>query len=348
MSAELIRCADLAGWLLERRKSIGASDAPAVLGVSSFASATPLKVYLDKTSTEDPGAAEETEEQRWGHLLEGPVAERFSERTGLAAEAPPPWSLFRKEGSPLHATPDRFLRPPKGAEPIGILEIKSTRFRGEEWEVGPPLGVQVQVQHQLLVLGFEAAYVAVLIQGSEYRQFQMNADRSFQAALSEKLAEFWERVQARNPPAPSGAADFDTVRRMFSRAQKKTVSLPKGMMLTRDVWLAAKEARFAAEAAEKRAAVEMMAALGDAEIGLLPDGTGIKWANEPREEKAKPARTINVRVLRHLRNTKGLTSGNGADGTEAKPVGDDVGQVRIGPGEVPPGGEVHDLRQPGD
>ena len=40
----------------------------------------------------------------------------------------------------------------------------------------------------------------------------------------------------------------------------------------------------------------------DAELATLPDGRRVKWANETRNMPAQPARTIETRVMRLLKN----------------------------------------------
>lgn len=68
-------------WLWWRRKGIGGSDAAAILGISSFATARDL--YYDKLEL----MPKEQEEDNWGakkvgHLLEDLIAEIFAKKTG--------------------------------------------------------------------------------------------------------------------------------------------------------------------------------------------------------------------------------------------------------------------------
>lgn len=65
-------------WLEERRKSIGGSDAAAVIGMSRFAS--PYTVWMDKTGRLPE--KEDTEAMRIGRDLEEYVAKRFEEASG--------------------------------------------------------------------------------------------------------------------------------------------------------------------------------------------------------------------------------------------------------------------------
>ena len=66
-------------WLAERRKSIGGSDAAAVCGLSKWES--PYSVWANKRGLTPE--KEQTEAMRQGRDLEGYVAERFCEGTGL-------------------------------------------------------------------------------------------------------------------------------------------------------------------------------------------------------------------------------------------------------------------------
>ena len=65
--------------LAARKRGIGGSDAPAVLGVSPWR--TPLDVYLDKTDQSDP--VETTEAMEWGSRLEDQIAAAAAERLGV-------------------------------------------------------------------------------------------------------------------------------------------------------------------------------------------------------------------------------------------------------------------------
>ena len=70
------------GWLQLRRRGIGSSDSPAILGLSPFAS--PLSVYVDKLGLSDE--REQTEQQKWGLILEPHIVEEFARETGRTAE----------------------------------------------------------------------------------------------------------------------------------------------------------------------------------------------------------------------------------------------------------------------
>lgn len=65
-------------WLVQRRKTVGGSDAAAIVGLSAYAS--PYSVWADKTGrTPDKP---DNEAMRQGRDLEDYVARRFIEETG--------------------------------------------------------------------------------------------------------------------------------------------------------------------------------------------------------------------------------------------------------------------------
>lgn len=186
-------------WLEERRRGIGGSDVAAILGMSKWKS--PLQVYLDKI-----GEAEETpdnESMLWGRVLEPVIRQQYADRTGRPVRVPEKMIYHRKHEFML-ANLDGFTDDGR------VVEIKTARF-GDEWgDPGTdqvPVPYLLQVQHYMAVTGFEVADVAVLIGGSDFRLYEIQADKDLHALLIGKEAEFWGMVQDRRAPEPVTAAD---------------------------------------------------------------------------------------------------------------------------------------------
>lgn len=190
----------------QRRRGIGSSDIPAIVGVSPYASA--IDVYLDKLGLNEERATQET----WcGDRAEAFIATLYEERSGnhvcpvdlTHAHPAHPWAL---------ATPDRWR------DPGGIVEIKLVGARmlhlwadGVETAAGRwrglPAHVEVQVQWQLEVCDVERADVAALLGGTDFRIYPVERDRARGAELLEHGRRFWqEHVLARVPP-PHTAED---------------------------------------------------------------------------------------------------------------------------------------------
>lgn len=183
-------------WLEHRRRSIGGSDAAAIIGLNPYASA--YSVWADKRELIPP--KEDSEAMRLGRDLEDYVAKRFCEVTG---------KRVRRENSIIinphfpfaHANVDRILI----GEDAG-LECKTTsslnlkKFKNGEY----PATYYCQVMHYLAVTGAERWYLAVLILGREFKWFCIERDEEEIAALMRSEAEFWELVQKGTPPAADG------------------------------------------------------------------------------------------------------------------------------------------------
>lgn len=190
---------DRAAWLEERRRGIGGSDVAGILGMSKFK--TPLQVYLDKI-----GEAEKTQDNEsmlWGRVLEPVIRQQYAERTGRVVRVPEQ-IIYHKKFPFMIANLDGFT------EDNRVIEIKTARF-GDDWgEPGTdqvPVPYLLQVQHYMAVTGFEVADVAVLIGGSDFRLYEIKADKDLHELLIEKEDEFWGMVQGRHPPEPVTAAD---------------------------------------------------------------------------------------------------------------------------------------------
>lgn len=200
-------------WLLARTTGIGGSDVAAILGLSKWK--TPLQVYQEKRGEIEPQA--DNDAMRWGRYLEPVVRQAYADETGNEVRVLD--ELVRHPANDfMIANLDGFVLPTSG--PRRVFEAKTART-GEGW--GEPGSDQIpqpyllQVQHYMEVSGFPIADVAVLIGGSDFRIYEVPADRELQQMLVEAEADFWQRVQKGEPPEPVSYAD---VQARFGRASK--------------------------------------------------------------------------------------------------------------------------------
>lgn len=265
-------------WLRERRRGIGASDAPAVVGLSPWSS--PLSLWVDKTRMPDYEHADDmSEPMRWGHVLESAVAHEHARRLGLRLAASPgilahprlPW---------MRATPD-FIVVDRARQPVELMEVKTaSAFRSEEWaDDAPPDHVVIQVLHQLAVTGDRRCHVAALVGGNQPRHWVIERDEPAIAMLIDREREFWDRVQRRIPPDPIGHdADADALAELYPGDPDTSTVLDEQLLAA-----AYEAAVHAAQASEHEQAARdlidrVKAGLGDATEGLRPDGTtAVTW-----------------------------------------------------------------------
>lgn len=199
-----------AQWLADRRTGLGGSDAAAACGLSKWK--TPLELFLDKTGQFE---TVENESMAWGNKLEPVVRQEYANRTGRTVVVP--------EGIIRHPSVPFALMTPDGiADGNRVLQVKTART-SDGW--GTPGSGEIpqeyilQTQHEMFVTELRVADVAVLIGGSDFRIYVIEADPELQGMLIDQEREFWRCVQAGRAPEPVNAADVKR-RWQFSTATK--------------------------------------------------------------------------------------------------------------------------------
>jgi putative phage-type endonuclease len=216
--------AETEAWHAARRTGIGASEAAAACGVSTYL--TPLHVYGRKLG--ELAEVEETDAMRLGKLLEPVVRAEFTHRTGIPVWAAPCGLYRHPRAGFMLATPDAIL------EPAGtLLECKTTTWRlakklGEEGSDYIPEEWVCQAQQQLAVMGADVCHVAALIDGRTLRQYVVARDDELIGNLEAIEAELWERIINRDPPEPtwSHSATPALVKSLYRATSGETVELP--------------------------------------------------------------------------------------------------------------------------
>ena len=206
------------GWLEHRRKSIGGSDAAAILGMNTYCS--PYTVWADKLGKLPP--KEENESMRLGRDLEDYVAKRFTEETGKKVRREN--NIIINPDLPFaHANVDRLIV----GEDAG-LECKTTsvmnlkRFKNGEY----PENYYCQCVHYLMVTGAARWYLAVLILGAGFKVFVIERDEGEIEALAKSEEAFWEYVKTNTPPETDGTdSTSETLTTIYPESNGNTVNL---------------------------------------------------------------------------------------------------------------------------
>lgn len=188
-------------WLELRRTGIGGSDAATIVGLNPYSSRYAL--YLDKIGELPP--KEDNEAMRIGRDLEAYVAQRFCEATGKKVQRNN--FMWRSEEHP-------FMLADIDREIVGenaCLECKTTSaYNKHDFENGQiPLAWYSQILHYIYTMGYDHAYLSVVVLGKGYWWFRIERDDDEIAALIEQEEAFWKLVQERTPPAPDGSDATD-------------------------------------------------------------------------------------------------------------------------------------------
>lgn len=275
-------------WLAARRKGITASDAAAVLGASPWKS--PFQLYLEKRGEIEEPDLSENPRVKAGRLLEPVIAAWFSDEEGYALENPGrhtlqrhpsiPWALCTLDRSIVGKVVDPDDGKP-GVVPFepaerGVLECKTTDARNaDDWAEDPPLIAQVQTQWQLAVTDRRWGYIAGLIGGNVFRSYRVERDDGFVERMFAAAEKFWARVQKGDPPPIDGSeATADVLKRLYRVAVPgKAVDLSSEIAEVDRRLQDIRKRRDSLEREETACRNKIVAALADAEVGMLPDGT---------------------------------------------------------------------------
>lgn len=187
-------------WLKWRKSGIGGSEVAALVGLHPYLS--PFAIYMDKVGELEP--REDTEAMRLGRDLEGYVADRFSEKTGIKVRRKP-CILMDDECDFMIADIDRWNK----KEGVGLecktMSPTSKAARGLEDSNVPPQ-YYIQCQWYMMITGFPVWNLAILLLGRGFYTFTIDRNDDDIAALRQAAADFWNGyVVPRKMPPPDGS-----------------------------------------------------------------------------------------------------------------------------------------------
>lgn len=211
----------------------------------------------------------------WGTVLEPAIAAGIAEKMGWQMRKVRRY-LTRDDLLGFGATLDyEIIAHDRGP---GVLEIKCVDwlvFR--EWEDGePPMVIELQLQHQLAVIGRDWGAIGVLIGGNDLRVFTRDRHDRTIARIEAAVADFWDSLTAGRAPKPDWNADGEAVATLYRQVTKgKTINLTGDNRLPElcAEYLHAGQAERISRAVKSAAKAEIMTKIGDAETAICGDLT---------------------------------------------------------------------------
>lgn len=288
---------DRTSWLKSRQDGIGGSDVAAILGDSPWKS--PYGLWGEKTQNIEAKDISQNPRVEAGTRLEPLIREWFQDlhpdlyvfptdiegsiTTFVSKDRP--WAMADLDGIAID------LDNPK-RKPI-VVEIKTAHTPyATEWR-DPSFGNAAipkhyldQVLHYLSVTGWDEAYVCVLIDGWDLREYHITRDDMLIDSNDAKVDEFWtENVQKRISPPPTTKADGQSIFANHPASQGIRHLTSEGEQEDFeeliDDWSDAKEKVQAAEAVLDAATCALKAAIGNDKGVALDSGT-ITWVKKTR------------------------------------------------------------------
>jgi putative phage-type endonuclease len=192
-------------WIERRKKTIGGSDAGALLGLNEYKS--PYSLWAEKTGKIIPEDISDKEAVRTGHDLEKYVSERWMEVTGKKVRRDNAF-IYNDVYPFAHANVDFSVV----GEAAG-LECKTT----SSWEILQqcrdgkyPDTWYAQCCHYMMTTGANRWYLGVLVLGKGFFEFTIERNEDEISALANAERSFWANVESNTPPALDGTEATNT------------------------------------------------------------------------------------------------------------------------------------------
>ena len=276
--------------------AVGASEIASVIEISPWGGR--WKVFARKRRKhliEEP----EVPWQRWGKKVQRPIAELFTEDTGLKHE----WSdesYFPPEHPYLRVSVDAFI--PNKRRPMAVLEAKAVAFQyAGHWEKtygkiggedGVPDYVAAQLQLQLAAHQLPVGYVAAAIANGDMRYYKILADPEIQQFLLREAQFFFEDyiLPDIEPPIEYSEVAKAYLQRRFPRERENLREATEEEIALLDEYADVRAELKPKEKRKKQLETELKQAVGDA--------TGLEWERGKFTWKlAKDASLTNWRGL---------------------------------------------------
>ncbi len=273
-------------WLQLRNTGLGGSDAGTVLGVNPYK--TPLQLYLEKRGELEAEDISSKEAVHFGNILEDVVAAEYARRTGQRVERCTTM-LRHPQHNWMLGNLDRLVwegdkRPQyKGQiRTRKLLECKTALGRfvdktmwGPDGTDEVPISYLAQCQHYMAVTDAEQCDLAVMMAGPEFRIYHIHRDDELIGQMIEREGEFWERIQTGNAPEPDfdHATTGDLMAKLYPGTDGTEIILPDSATHWQQVMAEAKGQVKLYETIADGAKNHLLHLMGNAAIGLLPDGS---------------------------------------------------------------------------
>lgn len=264
---------------LARATRIGSSDCAAVLGVDPERS--PADVWLDKTAR-DPGFSgnEATERGNWMEPALIKFAASKLNKVFIADQ------MFIHDSDLLCANLDAISK-----DKTEAVEAKST-IMGDDWGDDDtdetPMRVTAQVYHQfacvpsLRVIWVPMAIPVPIGRGRAKFDFRMYRHERKQELVEQVEAQCLAFMRTYVVPGIK-PTDYRPSLEVLERMHRVPKSCAEVAAEIYAAWEAARQERLAAEKLEEKAKATLLAQLGDAESGSLPDGRVFTYFSQEQE-----------------------------------------------------------------
>lgn len=218
MTIQTIEIENQNQWLTERAKDVTSTEVSALFGLSPYL--TEFELFHQKRDAVVV-KLEPNERMKWGNRLESAIAQGAAEDMG--------WNIaklnvyMRDQAARIGSSFDFEIK--SSVNGPGILEVKNVDWvqYQKNWiddgagNIEAPEHIELQVQHQMEVAGYEWCAIVALVGGNEQKIVLRNRDRDIGKSIREKSGEFWNRVLQNQPPSADYTRDAEYIIKQLRR-----------------------------------------------------------------------------------------------------------------------------------
>jgi len=270
--------------LKNRRKYLGSSDTPIILGLSPF-KVTPTDIYWSKVADT---AEDEAEHLTMGNYQEEALLRYASDQLGYDIVRNQFRVAHAGDGAGLFASNhDALVRDhPEGIEAKYANAGMGADY-GEEGTDQVPAHVTVQCQHQMYTSDLQRVWVPVALAGFalQYKLFCVGRDEELIGMIVDQGIGWWRQHVEKHLPPDGNDVPPETVLKAIYREPLSVVQLDDEALKLVGRFEQAKADAKAADEVKKNLYREVIHLLGDAEGGRLPDGGLITF----KEQNSAPS-----------------------------------------------------------
>ena len=305
-------------WLAERKLALGGSDMGAILGLNAYRSA--VNVWADKLGLIE--GTEDNEAMRIGRDLEGYVASRFSESSGLRVQAYN--YLLRDHANHLSANIDRrVLGEPAGLECKTASALSEGKYRGGSY----PESYYAQCVTYLAVTGWTRWYLCAVVLGRgvyiymmttieddtcpEWCESMVYVSPDELQAVRDAAKDWWEAyiIPRQMPPTDGSASTTATLGNLYQAADDPDKADLSNMVPDVAAYLALKAQARELDTQADAIKQALMATMGNRSKAICP-GYSISWASQTRttlDRKALEREHPEIDMTKYLKTSTSRT-----------------------------------------
>lgn len=264
--------------LAQRKLGIGGSDSAAALGQSRYKTA--FQLYQEKLGLLDPETMfddDARERMEFGQALEAVIADMYAKRYNVRV---------RRHNRIAHHPKYEWMRSSYDRtidgkrEGLECKNVDSMGYRLGEWgEPGTdevPTEYFLQCAHYLATSGYEVWHLAACIGGNRLAVYHVERDAEMIEMIEQGEHDFWQHLQREEPPPLDyqHASAVPLLKKLYPGTDGSTIRLPAEAEALHYARLDFHEQAELMSKGEDAARARLLHMLGEASLGLLPNGGG--------------------------------------------------------------------------